>query len=295
MGAAQTLRTFGQLPLSVYQVFGMFERHRPSAIFSMGGYVAGPVVLAGLLRRLPIVVMEPNAMPGFTNRRIGRFVARALLNFTEAARFFPAGRWEVTGVPIRREFFEIVPKPRESVFTILVTGGSQGSRKLNEATCEAWACFRNSPVPVRLMHQTGVHAFETIAAEFAGAGLDGQVMPFIEDMPSAFMNADLIVCRAGASAVAELAAAGKPSILVPFPSAADQHQLRNAQAMERAGAAVLVLDRDMTGLRFFEEVTNLAAHPERLEAMGQSARGFAHRHAAERAAEILEQVSHASA
>ncbi len=293
VGAAQTVRTVRQLPQSVFAVLRMFERYRPSAIFSMGGYVAGPVVVAGLLRRVPLVVMEPNAMPGFTNRRAGRFVARALLNFQEAARFFPAGRSEVIGVPIREEFFEIPSKPRDQVFTVLITGGSQGSRTLNEATRAAWQHFQKASFKVRLLHQTGVYAHQAISDEFAHTGLEGEVLPFFENMPAAFAAADLIVCRAGASAVAEISAAGKPSILVPFPGAADQHQQRNAEALERAAAAKLVLDGEMNGDRFFKEVEQLAVDPERLYAMGERARTFAHPRAAERAAEILEQICHA--
>lgn len=293
VGAAQTVRTFRQLPLSVIKVLGMFDRHRPAAIFSMGGYVAGPVVLAGLMRRLPIVVLEPNAMPGFTNRRIGRFVSRALLSFPESARFFPPGRSEVTGVPIRREFFDIAPKSRDPVFTVLITGGSQGSRTLNEAARAAWSFLRNASFPVHVLHQTGTAVFESIAREFAETGLAGQIVPFFDDMPAAFSRADLIVCRAGASAVAELAAAGKAAILVPFPSAADQHQLRNAESRARERAAILVPDCEMNGQRLYAEIAKLAADPQLLESMGQQARVFAHPHAAERAAEILEQVSRA--
>lgn len=295
VGAAQTVRTVRQLPQSVFAVLRMFERYRPAAVFSMGGYVAGPVVVAGLLRRLPLVVMEPNAMPGFTNRRAGRFVARALLNFPEAARFFPLGRSEVTGVPIREEFFTIAPKPHDPVLTLLITGGSQGSRTLNEAVRASWAHFQNARFQVRLLHQTGVYAYEAISHEFTKTGLRGEVLPFFDNMPAAFAQADLIVCRAGASAVAEVSAAGKPCILVPFPGAADQHQLRNAQALERAGAAALVLDSDMHGERLFKEVESLAADPERLDAMGERARSFAHPGAAHRAAEILEEVCHARA
>ncbi|MDQ6760454.1 MAG: undecaprenyldiphospho-muramoylpentapeptide beta-N-acetylglucosaminyltransferase [Acidobacteriota bacterium] len=295
VGAAQSLRTVRQLPQSVFDVLRLLQRYGPSAVFSMGGYVAGPVVVAGLLRRLPLVVMEPNAMPGFTNRRAGRFVARALLSFQEAARFFPAGRAEVTGVPIREEFFRIAPKPHDTVLTVLITGGSQGSRTLNEAVRGSWARFQNAGFQVRLLHQTGVAAYQAISHEFMQTGLRGEVLPFFDDMPAAFAQADLIVCRAGASAVAEVSAAGKPSILVPFPGAADQHQLRNAQALERAGAAALVLDSDMHGERLFKEVENLAADPQRLDRMGERARSFAHPGAARRAAEVLEEVCHARA
>src|SRR6202011_2981118 len=150
-----------------------------------------------------------------------------------------------------------------------------GSRTLNEATRAAWNNFREAPFRVRLLHQTGVSMYESIANEFAQTGLEGEVVPFLADMPAAFARADLIVCRSGASTIAEVAAAGKPSILVPFPFAADQHQLRNAEALARAGAAALVLDADMQGRRLFEEVSQLASDSERLASMGQRVRAFA--------------------
>jgi UDP-N-acetylglucosamine--N-acetylmuramyl-(pentapeptide) pyrophosphoryl-undecaprenol N-acetylglucosamine transferase len=295
VGLAQTVRTLRQMPLSLTKVLALFDRYRPSAIFSMGGYVAGPVVLAAWWRRLPIVVMEPNAMPGLTNRQMGRFVSRALLSFSEAAAYFPRGKTEITGLPVRREFFSIEPKFRGDVVTILITGGSRGSRTLNDTTRDAWSFFRHSPFAVRLLHQTGAEAYDRIAKEFGTARVDGEVMPFIADMPGAFAQADLIVCRAGAGAVAELAAAGKPSILVPFPFAADQHQLKNARAFVRAGAAVLVEDRYMSGRRLYEEIAALVTASGRLEQMGEKARTFAHPDAAQRAAALLEQLTYGRA
>ena len=257
----------------------------------MGGYVAGPPVLAALLSGIPVVVMEPNAIPGFTNRRIGRRVARALVNFPETAKWFREGRTEITGLPVREEFFALAAKRREAVTTVLITGGSQGSRTLNEAARQSWPLFRNAGFPVRILHQTGKSGFEAIRDEFAVAGLEGEVTPFLSDMPAAFARADLVVCRSGAGAVSELAAAGKPSILVPFPFAADQHQLRNAEAFDRAGAARLVLDKDMTGESLLQTIRQMVSEPGVLENMGTAARRFAHPGAARRAAEILEEVA----
>jgi UDP-N-acetylglucosamine--N-acetylmuramyl-(pentapeptide) pyrophosphoryl-undecaprenol N-acetylglucosamine transferase len=292
VGVFQTVRTVQQLPVSVVAVLALFDRYRPAAIFSMGGYVAGPVVLAAWWRRLPIVIMEPNAMPGLTNRQMGRVAARALLSFPEAARFFPKGKTEITGLPVRADFFRLPPKPREEEVTVLITGGSQGSRTLNEAARGSWTAFREAPFRVRLVHQTGAAAHESIARDFAKTGLRGEITPFIRDMPAAFAQADLIVCRSGAGAVSELAAAGKPSILVPFPFAADQHQLKNAEEFARAGAARLVLDREMHGQRLFDEAAQLIAEEGRLESMGRKVRTFAHPGAAQRAAELLEQLSY---
>jgi len=283
VGFRRTLETLAELPWSVWQASRILDRARPAAVFSMGGYVAGPVLLAALWKRLPVVVMEPNAVPGFTHRRLARFVARALVGFPETARWFPEGRTEVTGLPVRGEFFAVPAKSPGPKLTVLITGGSQGSRTLNGAVEESWPLWNNCQV--RLLHQTGAAAYEEIAGRFATSGVEGQVTAFLSDMPRAFAEADLVVSRAGAGAVVELAAAGKPSILVPLPTASDQHQLRNAQVLEAAGAARVVLDSEMNGSRLVEEFTGLSTQ---LEAMGTAARAFARPGAAHRAAEILE-------
>lgn len=291
VGLTQTVRTLAQLPVGFGNVLRLFDRHQPKAVFSMGGFVAGPVVLAALWKRLPVIVMEPNAIPGMTNRRIGRFVARALVSFPETAGFFPKGKTEVTGLPVRSEFFNIPAKPIGHVIHILITGGSRGSRTLNESACASWPHFQQAPFKVSITHQTGAEAYADIAAGFAETGLAGEVAPFINDMPAAFAQADLIVCRSGAGAVAELAAAGKAAILVPFPFAADQHQLKNAEAFQRAKAACLILDRDMNGRRLYDQVAALVNESGRIEQMGQNTRIFAHPNAAQRAADLLEQLS----
>jgi len=284
VGAKQKIATLVKLPFSTLGCF----KFKASAVFSMGGYVAGPPVMAALIKRVPVVVMEPNAVPGFTNRVIGRRVARALISFPETAAWFPPGRTEITGLPVRDEFFRIPPKPRTEVFEILITGGSQGSRTLNQAARQSWPLFRQAGFPVRLVLQTGTAAFDALREEFAHSGVDGEIVPFITDMPAAFRDADLVVCRSGAGAVSELAAAGKPSILTPFPFAADDHQTRNAEAMQRGGAARLVRDAEMNGERLFSLVRELAVDPGRLVGMGAAARQFAKPGAARRAAEILE-------
>ena len=287
LGLATRLTSVWQLLSETVAQVKRFGEWNPSVVLSTGGYVAGPPVLAALMRGVPLVVMEPNAVPGATNRWISRWVKRALISFAETAGYFPAGRTELTGLPVREEFFRIQPKSRGQEFTVLITGGSQGSRTLNNAARRSWGLFRQSGLPVRFIHQTGTPAHEEIAREFASAGIAGEVRAFIPDMPAAFAEADLIICRSGAGAVSELAAAGKPSVLVPFPHAADDHQLKNAQALERGGAAILSLDRDWTGERLFEIVRSLYQDHDRLKAMGESARKFAHPEAARRAAEIL--------
>ncbi len=182
---------------------------RSAAVFSMGGYVAGPPVMAALLRRRPVVVMEPNAVPGFTNRIIGRFVSRALVSFRKRRRSFPPAAPSSQGCRCARNFSGFRRKPRGPVLEMLITGGSQGSRTLNQAARESWPLFRKSRMPVRIVHQTGAAAFESVREGFAQSGLAGEVVPFITDMPAAFAAADLVVCRSGAGAVSELAAAGQ--------------------------------------------------------------------------------------
>jgi len=293
VGLRQAAATLMQLPVSTIYARRLLRDRGVAAVFSMGGYVAGPPVIAALIRRVPVVIMEPNAVPGFTNRRIARYVRRALISFSETTRYFPYGRTEITGLPVRDEFFAIPPKPRGQCFTILITGGSQGSRTLNEAARQSWPLFRAAGLPVRIVHQSGPAAVDELRAAFEASGLDGEILPFISDMPAAFAQADLVVCRSGAGAVAELAAAGKPSILSPFPFAADRHQLRNAEAFVRAGGARLVEDREMTGEKLFATIAELTAAPGVLERMGHAARGLAHPGAASRAADVLEEVAFA--
>jgi UDP-N-acetylglucosamine--N-acetylmuramyl-(pentapeptide) pyrophosphoryl-undecaprenol N-acetylglucosamine transferase len=261
-----------------------------AGVFSLGGYVAGPPVVAALLRRIPVVAMEPNAFPGFTNRVVGRLVSRALIAFDETARHFPKGRTELIGLPVREEFFQLPPKPRSDALDLLITGGSQGSRTLNQAARQSWPLFRRAGFAVRIVHQTGEAQHQELREEFARSGMVGRVAPFIEAMPEAFAQADLVVCRSGAGAVAELAAAGKASVLVPLPFAANDHQARNAEALARAGAALMVRDAEMNGERLFAAVCELAAAAGALERMGEAARKLARPGAARRAAEILEEV-----
>lgn len=286
VGLRKMLVTLGELPFSIWTAARMLDHDRPRAVFSTGGFVAGPVLLAALWKRIPIVIMEPNAIPGFTHRKLARFVSRALVSFPEAARWFPPAVTEVTGLPVREEFFAIRAKPRGQKLTVLFTGGSQGSRTLNRAAQESWALWDKNTV--RLVHQTGLFAYESLAPEFRKSGIEGEMSAFLADMPAAFASADVVVSRAGMSTVSELAAAGKPSILVPLPTAADQHQLRNAEAMEKIGAARVVLDAELTGQRLVEEVSRLADAPELLEKMGAAARSFAKPGAARRAADVLE-------
>jgi UDP-N-acetylglucosamine--N-acetylmuramyl-(pentapeptide) pyrophosphoryl-undecaprenol N-acetylglucosamine transferase len=286
VGFRKTLQSLAELPSSIWQSARLLARAKPAAVFSTGGYVAGPVLIAALWKRIPVVVMEPNAIPGFTHRKLARFVTRALVSFEESAKWFPKGRTELAGLPVREEFFSAPERTPGNPLNILVTGGSQGSRTLNRASEESWPLWPKGSV--RLIHQTGRNAFEELAPRFRASKMPGEILAFIDDMPKTFAQADLIVCRSGMGTVTELAASGKPAILVPLPTAADQHQLRNAEAFAKAGAGIVVLDSEMTGARLVEEVLRLAGNPEELIEMGRSARKLARPGTAKRAADVLE-------
>lgn len=289
VGLVNAVRSIALLPGSVVHAANEIRSFRPDIIFSMGGYVSGPVMAAGRLTGTPMVIMEPNAYPGLTARWTTRIIRRALVNFEETLAYFPPGRAEVTGVPVREAFFDVPDRVPTAPFTLLVTGGSQGSSALNRALREAWAPLLASKIPIRILHQAGRTQAAEVAAAFALSGLEGEVFAFADDMPALFAQADLIVGRSGASAVAELAAARKPSILVPFPGAADQHQLRNAQALADAGASLLIEQSALSGDRLASEVLRLFGEPVALEAMSKQVQPFARRGAALRVADILEE------
>ena len=237
-----------------------------------GGYVSGPVVLTAALTSRPTLVMESNALPGWTNRMLARFVDRAAVSFEQALPYF-RGKAKVTGNPVRREFFEIPPKRREpGKFSLLVFGGSQGARAINEAMVVALPKLKSIPVELRIKHQTGPADFEKVNAAYdaAGWGERGDVRSYIDNMMADFAEADLVLCRAGATTTAELIAAGKASIMVPFPFAADDHQRKNAEALEASGAARMILQQDLSGERLATEIEKLVNAPERSESHGGS-------------------------
>ena len=287
MGVGRVVGTLLGLPAAFVRAARLIEEFGPDVAYGMGGYASGPVLLMAALKNIPVVVHEPNAVPGFANRLLAPWVARALVAQEDALRFFPARRAEVVGVPVRREFFAIPPKTHEPPYTVLVTGGSQGSARLNRAVKEALPVLAGRK-DLFLLHQTGPKEYEEVRKAYAEARGEGEVVPFLEDMPAAMARADLVVCRAGAVTLAELAAAGRAGLLVPFPHAADQHQLRNARALERAEAARVVLDAELSGSRLLSEIDAMLP---RLREMEVAVRGLAQPRAAERVVAVLEEVA----
>jgi UDP-N-acetylglucosamine--N-acetylmuramyl-(pentapeptide) pyrophosphoryl-undecaprenol N-acetylglucosamine transferase len=280
------------MPQSFFEAWKLIKDFRPDVVIGAGGYVSGPVVLMAYFMGVPAMVMESNALPGFTNRKLARFVDKAALTFPEAEKFFP-GKGVITGNPVRKEFFEIEPKQREeNNFHLLIFGGSQGSRAINTAMVEALRFLDGRLEKMRVTHQTGESQFATVSKDYAEAGWQGtEVRPYITDMMSAFAESDLIICRAGATTCAELAAAGKASIMVPLPSAADDHQRKNAEALEAAGAAKMILQADLSGERLANEIKAFIDAPEKVSEMEQAARKLAKADAAKITVDLIEQLA----
>ena len=276
---ATRLKTALGLPKAVWEARRMLVEFAPDVVIGVGGYASGPAMLAAILRKIPTLAFEPNVVPGFANRMVARWVSGAAVHFEETARFFP--RAEVTGVPVRQAFFEIAEKTVPSAKpTLLVFGGSQGAHAINQAMIQCLPELLKQAPEIHIIHQTGERDYNDAKAVYQRAGTSAEVSPFISDMPAIFARADLVLCRSGASTVAEIAAAGKPAIFVPFPRAADDHQRVNAQALERAGAAVVLEETKLDDVWLVETVSTLLADPPRLRRMSQAARSLAHPNAA---------------
>ena len=285
---ATRFRTLLQLPRSIGECKRLIREFQPGAVFGVGGYASGPAMAAALQLHLPTMVFEPNAMPGFANRLVGKKVEAAAVNFPSATKWFSHA--EVTGIPVRPRFFTMQP-PTDSVPHLLVFGGSQGARIFNTHLPVILPELLDAIPGLTVLHQSGARHFEVTEAAYKASGADQarwQVCPFFDDMPSRFAGANLVMARSGASTVAELAAAGKPALLVPFAAAADHHQRSNAEAMVAAGAAVMLEEPelDQSG-RLLAELTGLLTDPKRLAVMSAAARTQAHPAAAERIADRL--------
>lgn len=285
------IRTLSGLPLSVLACSRLINDFRPAVVFGVGGYASWPAMTSALLRRLPTMVFEPNAVPGLVNRQVGRFVSSAAVNFPQAARWFRNA--EVTGIPVRPEFFSL-PEPRlDAAPHLLIFGGSQGARIFNRILPELVSALLEAVPGLTILHQAGIRNAEATESAYLASGADPerwQVCAYLDDMPEQFSRAHLVLARGGASTVAELAAAGKPALLVPFAAAADSHQLRNAEAMVVAGASELLLESDVkNGL--LPQLTELLTDPARLARMSTAARSQAHPHAAQRIAQILAELA----
>src|ERR1700690_2267925 len=284
------LKTMFDLPRGIAASSRLLTAFDPEVVIGVGGYASGPAMVAAIRRRLPTLAFEPNVVPGFANRMIARWVSAAAVHFEETCRYFP--HCKVTGVPVREAFLSIPPKIAGTP-TLLVFGGSQGARAINQAmtTAEPLAGLRVKIPGLHIIHQTGQRDYDSVLAAYLQSGISSEVHKFIDNMPETFSRADLLVCRSGASTVGEITAAGKPAIFVPFPAAADDHQNVNARALERAGAAVVVEESNLDAAYLVDTIAALIGDAGRLHSMSAAASALAHPKAVEEIAEMVKELA----
>lgn len=292
VGIVQRIKSLLLLPKSFLAVRSLIQQIKPDVVIGVGGYASGPVVLIASLMGVPTLVAEQNALPGFTNRILGRFVRAAAVTFEEAKDYF-GEKAETTGNPVRAEFFEVMPKEAatsEGEIHIFITGGSQGARAINLAVIGALPLLVEEKARLSITHQTGEHDYDKVRATYLENGWKVEVKPFIENMINEFAKADLVITRAGATTVAELAAAGKPALMIPFPFAADDHQRKNAEAIERAGAGRMILQAELTPERLAQELLWLVNDPQQLARMAEASKKLGHPDAAAKVVDLAMKI-----
>ncbi|MBI3328971.1 MAG: undecaprenyldiphospho-muramoylpentapeptide beta-N-acetylglucosaminyltransferase [Nitrospinae bacterium] len=280
------------VPRGFLESVRILRQVRPHMVLGVGGYVAGPLVLAACALRIPRVIHEQNVIPGLTNRLLGRVVDWVAVSFAQSLPYFRKERATVTGNPVRPAIWESRAITREpnGRFHLLLFGGSRGSHRLNVAMVDALPSLASVKGALWVAHQTGREDYDCVRAAYSETVFPGMVRPYIQDMAAAYAAADLVICRAGASTVSELTASGKPAMLVPFPYAANDHQEHNARTLAEAGAAMIVRDQDLTGALLAERIRHYLQHPEQVAAMAEQSRALGKPDAAARVAEICLEV-----
>jgi len=290
IGGLRLLRNLALLVPAMAESNAILEQQRFAAAFGVGGYASGPFLLVAALGGVPTVIFEPNAEPGFTNRVLGRMVRRVATAY-EATAARLGSRAVVTGIPVRAAFFEIAPKRHVAPFRLLITGGSQGSLVINRTMIDCLEPLLARKSQLFVIHQSGERDYNAVRVAYARREFNAEVVPFISNMAEEFARADLIVCRAGAITAAEVAAAGRAAIFIPFGAATDSHQLRNAQVLESAGAARVIPEPQLSPQRLVEEICSLLDRPERMEEMERRARALAHPCAVADIVNLIEEVA----
>jgi len=288
-GGATLLKNLAILWVGLADAFGVLKRHKPAVAFGVGGYAAGPMLLATWLWGIPNVIFEPNAEPGFTNKVLARLAKRIATGYPVSARAW-GEKAVVTGNPVRAEFFAIAPRKLEKPFHLLVTGGSQGALPINRAFMEASELLAQRKTEMHIVHQAGERDYNNVQAAYARHEMNAEVAPFLTNMAERFAWADAIVCRAGAITAAEVAAAGRAAIFIPFGKATDSHQLRNAQEMTKAGAGRLIAEPELNAERLTKEIFSLLDRPGDIETMAAKARSLAHPNAAREIVKLIEEA-----
>ena len=284
------LKGFALLPVAAIDAWRLLSNYRPDIVVGVGGFASGPVLMLAALRGYPTMLLEQNALPGITNRLLARVVRAAAVTFDEALRFFP-GTGFVSGNPVRPEFFHEAKEADDRLDSppraarILIFGGSQGAHALNVAMVAAAARLAAAGTRVAITHQTGERDVERVRAAYLAAGLEARVEAFLYEMEREMSRADLVICRAGATTLSELAASGRPAILVPLPTATDDHQRRNAEVIARRGGAEVIEEHELTGDRLADLVLALMQDGQRRADMSRAIRTFARPDAASRIAD----------
>lgn len=275
MGLWKSIQALLLLPFSFLASWRIVGRFRPDVVVGVGGYASGPVVLAAWMRGVATAIQEQNALPGITNRLLGRVVRAVFIAFERSRAAFPPEKTYLVGNPVRRKLMDNYLRSRptgtDGRFRLLVVGGSLGARGLNSRVLEALPHLGTLRDRMDIVHQTGAADLERVKAGYAAAGLPAEVVPFVDDMSTAYARASLVLCRAGATTVAELTICKKASILVPFPFATDDHQAVNAATLVEAQAALMFRESELTGEALARELQSLAADPERLQRMERAA------------------------
>ncbi len=271
-----------KLPRSFFQSAAIIKEFLPALVLGMGGYSAGPICLSAKFMGIPTAIHEQNSYPGLTNRLLSRFVDRVFISFEESRAHFKGGARFLTGNPVRDELFSnsgLEPEDHEK-FTVLVVGGSQGARAINEAFAEMLEYLSIEGRHLQVIHQTGETDYSRVVEDYGDRGLKGEMVPFIQDMTTAYGRADLVVSRAGATTIFELAALGKPSILIPYPYATNKHQEINARSLVQAGGAEMISQSDLTGEAMARILMKYMDDRSALEKMGERAQKMGRRDAA---------------
>ena len=282
VGVLGALRGLFRLPKALWQARKVVKAFKPDAVIGVGGYASGPVVLMAWLRGIPTAICEQNSIPGLTNKILGRVVRAVFLSFQESARFFNAKKIRLTGNPVRRELVQkllAAPPPTGARVHVLVSGGSLGAVAVNELAAQALIELATT-TPVTITHQTGEKDLAATTKRYADAGVAADCRAFIKDMATTYLAADLVIGRAGATTVAELAIAGKPAIFIPYPFAADNHQEINAREMADQGAALMFRQADLTADKLLAALTPLVSDAAKRAEMGAKMKALAKPNAA---------------
>jgi UDP-N-acetylglucosamine--N-acetylmuramyl-(pentapeptide) pyrophosphoryl-undecaprenol N-acetylglucosamine transferase len=270
----KSVRALFLLPVSFLRALALLVKIRPALVIGVGGYSSGPVVLPAAWMGTPTLILEQNVRPGFTNRMLARWVDKAVVAFESSLPRF-RGKGVRLGNPVREEFYAMPRRARGDKLTVLVFGGSQGSRFLNRAVAEALPLLREKRDRLAIIHQTGKDDREWVDKAYRESGFgDATVAPYFPEMAACFQRSDLIVSRAGATTCAELIASRKPSLLIPFAGASENHQEPNARELERAGGAEVILEKDLTPEVLARKVLDILAHPEVLDRMADGLAGL---------------------